>query len=216
MEEIAINLANYFNSKGINQKEVAEKLDTSTAYVNAILNNRKAIGKKQAQKIENLFGISSAWLLTGRGNMLLDDIPTVDAEEVDDSGSYIPLLPIVARGGSVDEFSDAINERDCERIKSPIAGAELAIPVYGDSMEPGIPSGSVVLIKRIFEDVFIEWGAPHVLDTRNGSVLKNLMPSENKGKIRCESNNPKFPPFEISKEEIHGIYRVLMCMSMKV
>lgn len=66
-------LAKFFISIGLSQKDVANRMGTSSAYINALLNGRKAIGKKQAAKMENLFGLSSSWLLTGQGEMLVRD-----------------------------------------------------------------------------------------------------------------------------------------------
>lgn len=72
-ENINKELAKFFMSIGLSQKDVANRMGTSSAYINALLNGRKAIGKKQAAKMENLFGLSSSWLLTGQGEMLVCD-----------------------------------------------------------------------------------------------------------------------------------------------
>ena len=239
MEEIYENLAKFFDMNGLSQKDVAERMGTSTAYVNAILNGRKSIGKKQAAKMENLFGLSSSWLLTGHGVMVLkngqssignsttptqtngnrniNDMPNNyrgcgDAEQ---ALYTVPLLPISAQGGALNEFVASVKDSDCERIISPISGVDFAITVSGDSMAPEYPSGSQILIKRINERAFIDWGKTYVLDTCNGTVIKNLYPSENKGKVTCKSINPSYPSFDISLTDIYGIYRVLMCMSVK-
>lgn len=68
---------------------------------------------------------------------------------------------------------------DCERVISPIKGADFAITVAGDSMAPEYPEGAKILIKKINEEAFIEWGKVYVLDTCNGTVVKKLMPSDN-------------------------------------
>lgn len=70
MKVVAVGLADFFENKGLSQKEVADMMGTSPAYINAILNNKKDIGKKVAEKMNNLFGLSSSWLLTGEGEML--------------------------------------------------------------------------------------------------------------------------------------------------
>ena len=87
--------------------------------------------------------------------------------------------------------------------------------VAGDSMSPEYPSGSQILIKRINERAFIDWGKVYVLDTCNGTVIKQLFPSKKAGMVICKSINPKFPPFEVSMTDVYGVYRVLMCMSVK-
>ncbi len=128
----------------------------------------------------------------------------------------VPLMPISAKGGTLDEFSRGILENDCEKVLSPIKGADFAITVCGDSMSPDYPSGCHILIKKIEERAFIDWGKVFVLDTVNGTIIKKLMPvADDPSKIRCISINPEYPPYEISLEYVRGIYRVLMCMSLK-
>ena len=62
-------LSAFFKEKGITQEEIAAQLGVSQSYVNALLNDKKAFGKKQAQKWNELFGLSVNWLLTGEGNI---------------------------------------------------------------------------------------------------------------------------------------------------
>lgn len=70
MRNVAEELGKYFIYRGLSQKDVAEAMNVSTSFINAILNNRKAIGKKVADKLSNLYGLSASWLLTGEGEML--------------------------------------------------------------------------------------------------------------------------------------------------
>ena len=129
---------------------------------------------------------------------------------------YLPLLPVSAQGGSLSYFTAQVKETDCEKIISPIKDADFAIRIYGDSMYPEYPSGSQILIKKINENAFIDWGETYVLDTCNGVILKKVLPSTNKeNNIKCVSINPQYPPFEINKKDIFGMYRVLMCLVMK-
>lgn len=69
MEKIGEKLRAYFEEKGITQEELAAQLGVSQPYVNALLNDKKSFGKKQAQKWNELFGLSVNWLLTGLGDM---------------------------------------------------------------------------------------------------------------------------------------------------
>ena len=74
MEKIGEKLRAYFEEKGITQEELAARLGVSQPYVNALLNDKKSFGKKQAQKWNELFGLSVNWLLTGLGDMHSDSI----------------------------------------------------------------------------------------------------------------------------------------------
>lgn len=156
--------------------------------------------------------LDKAWLLTGEGEMLKSE----ETGKKGDTEHQIPLLPINAIGGSLNGYNTQVMPSDCETITVPIKGAEMAVTVHGDSMAPEYPSGSIVLIKKIDERAFIEWGNVFVIDTINGVIVKRLLPcKDNEGRVLCESNNEKFAPFELSLSDVRGIYRILMCMIRK-
>lgn len=127
----------------------------------------------------------------------------------------IPVIPTEAIAGTLGEFADSVHAYECERMISPIKGADYAIKVCGDSMTPEIPNGSQILIKKIFEEEFVEWGKIFCLDTRNGAVIKRIYPTENPEVVECRSTNPDYPPFRINVKSINGWYRVLMVLSLK-
>lgn len=169
--------------------------------------------------VENpTLNISSEWLLTGEGDMLKQPSEEENNNELDGiEGKFIPLLPVSAQGGRLNDFVVSVRESDCEKVVSPIKDADFAIPVSGDSMAPEYPNGSQVHVKKINENAFIEWGRVYVLDTCNGAVIKRIVPSEREGYVRCISINPApiYAPFEIDLNDIYGIYRVMLCLSIK-
>lgn len=174
------------------------------------------------QSFDNIF--SYQWLCLGEGKMINDEAQTELLSQrlgraanvgLSDEVYSIPLLPVYAQGGSLNDFVVSVKESDCEWIISPIKGVDYAITVSGESMSPEYPSGSQVLIKKINERAFIDWGRVYVLDTCNGTVIKQLFPSDAAGRVVCKSINPEYPSFEVSLEDVYGVYRVLMCMSMK-
>lgn len=130
-----------------------------------------------------------------------------------ENSHYVPLLPLSAQGGSLNDFVMSVKEIECEKIASPVEDAELAIKIQGDSMYPSYPSGSTAFIKKINELIFIDWGRIYVLDTRNGSVIKILVPSDKENAVKCVSINPdpKFAPFDVSLSDVFGVYKVLAC-----
>ena len=82
-------------------------------------------------------------------------------------------------------------------------------------MAPEYEPGCHVLIKKVFEDQFIEWGKTYVLDSDNGAVIKKIFPTEDAAVVECRSVNPAYPPFRVRTEHVHGWYRVLMIMALK-
>ena len=125
------------------------------------------------------------------------------------------VIPTGARAGTLADFSISTEAYDCERMVTPIKGADFAIQVTGDSMSPEYPSGSVILIKKINEKAFVEWGKTYVLDTENGAVIKNIRRTDNPEVIECVSLNPAYQPFTMETKYINGWYRVLMVLSLK-
>jgi SOS-response transcriptional repressor LexA len=204
------------------------KIHTKTTFADEIKFNPKNISsafngneryltdglfKKIHEKYPDIFNID--YFLYDKGEMLITDM----SQKIDIAEKiiHVPLLPISAQGGSLNDFIVSVKETDCEKIVSPIRGADFAVTVSGDSMAPEYPSGSQVLIKKINEKSFIDWGRTYVLDTCNGIVIKILVPSEKKGCVRCLSINKdeRYAPFDIALDNINGIYRVLLCMSVK-
>ena len=127
----------------------------------------------------------------------------------------VVVIPTGARAGTIADFADAVTQYDCERIVTPIKGADYAIQVTGDSMSPEYPSGSIALLKKINERAFIEWGKTFVLDTDNGPVLRSIRKTESPDVVECVALNPAYQPFSIKTEFIKGWYRVLMVMALK-
>ena len=141
-------------------------------------------------------------------------------ENFDSDGSKmtkgtLPVLPTEAMAGTLGEFAASIQGYECERMISPIKGVDYAIKVSGDSMSPEIPNGSQILIKKIWEEEFIEWGKIFCLDTRNGAVIKRIYPTDDPEEVECRSINPDYPPFRVKCKCINGWYRVMMVLALK-
>lgn len=205
-----------------NQKDLGLKMGYSNeSSFSQVVNGKVPMPKDFIERLKSFVpDLNSDWLLTGEGDMLKSGI---ERSVKDGSGNedieieHVRLLPLFAHGGSLSDFTVSVKDSDCEKVVSPVKGADFAIQVTGDSMAPEYPSGSVILIKKINESAFIEWGKAYVLDTENGSVVKKVVPSDKEGCIRCVSINPdpSFAPFDVPLSSVFGIYRVLMCMSMK-
>lgn len=154
--------------------------------------------------------ISSDWLLTGEGEMLKSERP-----QIEEGG--IPLLPVKAQGGSLNEFVASPMLHECERIVCPIGGVDFAMTISGESMYPEYPNGSQIFVKKVNEKAFIEWGKCYVLDTCNGAVIKILVPGADETKVKCLSVNKdeRYAPFEVAWKDVFGVYRVVLCMQVK-
>lgn len=69
-------LKDYFYSIGIKQDVLSKELGVSQPYISQLINGKKEVGKKVANKLSEKFGLSQYWLLTGEGEMLRDQSTT--------------------------------------------------------------------------------------------------------------------------------------------
>lgn len=209
----------FIKFKGLTMKAFEQRCDLSTGYVTSM---RKGYGSEKLNNVLTAFPeLNREWLLYGEGDMLSSTSSaqpqsSVKNEHVADDEAYkVPLVPVSALAGSLNDFSLSVKRDDCETVISPIKDIDMAIKISGDSMEPEYPSDSQVFVKKINERAFLEWGRVYVLNTCNGIVIKRLMPTNDPNTVLCESINPKYPPFEVNLENVNGVYRVIMCMSFK-
>ena len=181
----------------LTQAQIAERLGITRPYISEIINGRAPFSDALREKIEETFPLDK---------ML---------EEKSNEPNTVPMLPIFAQAGSLTGWSEGIEEAKCERVISPVKDIDMAVHIYGESMYPDIPNGSVVYVRRVSGRI-IDWGRAYILDTVDGPVLKYLTPGADEEHIRCQSANhdPKFAPFEVLKEDILGMYKVVMCMRM--
>lgn len=212
----------YMKHKGLNDNQVTVECKLSQGLLGQARKGKSDLGTKTIEKILNIYqDLNKVWLMTGEGDMLSSTSsaqpqPSVKNERVADDEAYkVPLVPISALAGSLNDFSLSVKRDDCETVISPIKDIDMAIKISGDSMEPEYPSDSQVFVKKINERAFLEWGRVYVLNTCNGIVIKRLMPTNDPNTVLCESINPKYPPFEVNLENVNGVYRVIMCMSFK-
>lgn len=199
-----VNIKLFRKRNSLTQENVAAFLGTTKGFISQVENGYTGLPQDKLQKLlEN----DKGWDLEG----------LVQESIVDGEPNTVPLLPIFAQAGSLTGWSEGIEEAKCERVISPVNDVDMAVHIYGESMYPDIQNGSVVYVRRINPRAFIEWGRAYILDTVNGPLLKYLTPGSDEEHIRCVSANhdPMYAPFEVSKEDVLGIYRVVMCMSMK-
>lgn len=193
----------FANLLGVNEGTISKALRGDESYLTEILMSK-------VSKLMNEKGgaVPSAWVQEFTS---LDSVPTLPKE----ASETLLVIPVEAMGGTLGDFSESVQAYECERMVSPVKGADYAMKVSGDSMSPEYPNGCQILIKKINEKAFIEWGKVYVLDTDNGAVIKKIRKTSKDNVIECVSINADYQPFTIDTSFIHGWYRVLMVMSFK-
>lgn len=223
----------------IGQNKFEKKVGLSIGYINNIKAN---IGSDTINKIVKCYPeLNASWLLTGEGPMLISksisysdcikdsDIqmaaeapanygdskkpsdPPTDSKDV----IMIPVLNLDARGGFLS--NDAIDTVEYAVGMMPFSreiarDGDIVIPVYGDSMTPKYPAGSMILIRNIPQwREYIEYGASYVLELADERrLIKNIQKASTADRFLLESVNPKYEPAEIAISFVKNIFRVLM------
>ena len=212
MNTVKERLQHFLKEENISASEFSRKMGLSSTYLASM---RKSMPEEKVELLIQKFPqLNRDWLLYGEGEMYREDLADKGIDPYRLDKHLVPLIPTQAAAGRFPMYAQGILPKDCSRIYSPVAGADLAITIKGDSMEPEIHNGTVVFIKRINDKAFLPYGTPLVLDTENGSVCKMLFPSK-KGEdyLEARSINPEYPPFQIPVECIYGVYRIIGQMS---
>ena len=182
---------------------------TKAEFANLLNFNPTTLSGAMGSRPENLTDNMIAKVKKFSEDNHLEDVPEGEADT-----KKICVIPYEARGGTIGDYVEGVHDYDCERIVSPVKGADYAMEVTGDSMAPEYPSGSRVIIKKVSE-TFIAWNEVYVLDTPDGAVIKRIRKTDDPSVVECVSVNPAYQSFTIPKEFIRGWYRVLMVMSLK-
>lgn len=147
------------------------------------------------------------WLVTGRRRSAQESVAPV---------KMLPLLPFDAIAGSL---SDNINTDFPDTIPAPPTmngSADFAIRVDGDSMYPRYSSGEILLVRKVDDPSFFQWGKVYVLATKQGCVVKRLFPcKDDDNSITCHSENTvNYPDYDIPREDILGVGLVVGHMGL--
>ena len=196
----------FIDYKGIAVSAFERSIGMSNASFGKSLKNGGAIG---TDKLENFLKtypeVSPSWLLTGKGNMLVDlDNPPAGPKE------GIPLIPLSAMAGAL-TGEQSVLEYECERYVIPaFSGADFLMPVKGNSMMPTYISGDIVACQRVPKsDIFFQWNKPYVLDTSQGAIIKRIKPGSDKQHVLIVSDNKEYDSFELSYNDIYAVALVI-------
>ena len=184
------------------------------------------------EKIVITYDVNARWLLTGKGEMFKQDpapnsLPAnhkaqSTTSQVDSDRFYkttekepgaIPLVSEKAVGGLINEHF-AVNKRDILGHyiipKFRHLGVNFMIEVTGDSMIPRFYPGDIVACSIINNPRFIQWNKCHLIASREqGLLVKRLMPGHTDDCLCAVSDNTSYPPFDIPKDDIEGLARIV-------
>ena len=129
-------------------------METKQEYLNRIFRTASLRGMCKSQRdFASLLGVNEkafSSALNGNERYLTDNLVAKvrlfakenELEQLAGAGETeetVLVIPYGARGGTIGDFLEGVHEYDCEKITSPIKGADYAMEVTGDSMSPEYP-----------------------------------------------------------------------------
>ncbi|MBR5312203.1 MAG: helix-turn-helix domain-containing protein [Clostridia bacterium] len=179
--------------QGISQKDFAALIGIPANTYNQWENGKRQPDTETMLKLAEYFNVSVDYLL-GR------DDKTVSAPRR--KGIRIPVYGEVAAGLPIEtiENFDSENPDDWEEISEDMArgGDFFALRIHGDSMEPKISSGDIVIV-RLQPDV--ENGETAIVKVNGDTATCKKIKKTPQG-LMLISTNPDYEPMFYSKQEV--------------
>lgn len=177
-------------NNGVSLNKLETELDFAKGYLSKL--DKSTPNSAKLQKIADYFGVSLDYLMTGN---LSDEISRQSSK-----GVQIPVLGYVAAGIPIDAVENII---DWEEIPAEMArnGEYFGLVINGDSMEPRMCKGDVVIVKKQPD---IESGdiAIVIINGDNGTC-KKVVKHENG--LSLISFNPAYPPMFYTWQEVETL-----------
>ena len=181
------------NEKKINQRELANFLKVAPSTISMYESGQREPNFEVLESLADFFNVDLNYLL-GKSDkttkLMLEN-------EQKPQGLQIPVLGTVAAGIPISAVEDILDYEEVPQSWES-QGEFFALKIKGDSMEPRMESGDVVIVKQQSDansgDTVI------VLVNGDDATCKKLQKTDNG--IMLVSTNPKYPPMFFSKEDI--------------
>lgn len=183
------------SKKQIKQIELASAVNVSQAALSGYETGKYEADLETYKRIANFFGVSLGYLLG-------DDEPTGTRSDY----IRIPVLGRVAAGIPIDAIEEVIDWEDISADMA-VGGAEyFGLQIKGDSMEPKISSGDIVIVRKQPD---VESGeVAVVLVNGDDATVKKVKKSA--AGITLIANNPAYDPLFYSNEDIEKLPVVIL------
>ncbi len=182
-------------------------LDRATRIYN-VLHRKNGLSRKMTGMITGAYpNVNADWLLTGEGEMFLEE--SKEQEKKTPQGTHIiRYYDAEASASPIEMFNDQSRLAYQDLCVPGFNDCNIALNVWGDSMEPVLKSGEIILLKR-WQESFIEYGYIYLIITKtNHKMIKYLQPSDSDEFVSCESENTFYKPFKLNKRDIVELYVV--------
>lgn len=189
-EVFSSNLRFYMEKRNKSRNEVCEALNFKYTTFTDWCNGVKYPRIDNIEKLANYFGISKSDLIEIKGNDTDDSIKAVQ----------IPVLGCVKAGIPMTAIESII---DYEEISQEQArtGEFFGLQIKGDSMEPKISEGDVVIVRK--QETVENGEIAVVLINGDDATVKKFYRTD--AGIKLVSTNPTYDPFFFTPDEVNTL-----------
>jgi transcriptional regulator with XRE-family HTH domain len=228
MLTLAQMLEKLLKDKGLKQKVLAERLGIKPSSVNQWVKGTSRpdpsrlaqIAQELGVTVDDLLGGSLPVVEHGRGEFSTGNVGSVKVN-IPELYTLIPFLSAKAQTQLPTmqfENCNPIIEETFPVLISTFSSSDrqLAIEIVGDSMEPEIKNGAIVLAERInANDIKYESGGVYAVMYANRFVIKRIKTNDiNSLKtLTLWSDNERYGHITIAAEDISCMWKVLMKVS---
>lgn len=178
---------------GLTQQELANLLDMDITTIQRWEGNHVGLREKSINILKEKLNINPVWLKTGEGDMFIRIEPNATLVELD-------ALPVVAKVGagfpqSVGDF-DVLYHVPVPKYLSHKYKNCFAVEVHGDSMEPTLEQGDIVVCKPVQDITIIPGNKIVVVADETGELIIKRLKRDKDGNIILTSDNLSYEPIQ--------------------
>lgn len=175
--------------KGWTQERLAEIMGVGKSTISMYENGNRTPDFETLEEIADIFNVDLNRFST-----------TSTTQQMVSSGIMVPVLGYVRAGIPIEAVEEIL---DYEEISRDMArqGDYFALSIKGDSMEPKISEGDVVIVRR--QETVENGEYAVVLVNGNDATVKKFYKLENG--IKLLSTNPSYDPFFYTVEEVNSL-----------
>lgn len=194
-----IDLKRFREENRIYQSEIANVLGVAQSYVSQIENGNRPLNDDKFNTLHKRYG-----------DIVLKYKHGISANKVLENA--IRYYDIEASAGNTSMFDPGNNLPYREMMVPGYGDCDFAINVWGDSMNPLISNGSIIMCKE-WKQNYIEFGSIYlILTSENHRTVKYIHPGSSEETLICKSENKFHEPFEIHKQDIIKLYLIKGCI----
>ena len=185
-----IRIKSLRTAREMKQSDLAHRLNVRQTTISNWENGKTEPDTASLHAMASLFDVSIDYLLGNSGN----------PEPVSTSGIRIPVLGDVAAGIPIEAVENIVDYEEIDQVMAS-AGEHFGLRLKGDSMEPRMREGDVVIVRKQ-EDV-ATGDVAVVLVNGDSATVKRI--KKGPSGISLIPNNPAYDPMFYTNEEISSL-----------